>query len=164
MTNMAKQHEEQMVTDWNAKHGDASTPVWYWKGDRSGPGLAGWTSGPAYLLGGAAAAVRIVSGPVIALTHIDVVEFSDLRRHEAVEQEQEHQQDIDTARREFTESIAAALTAVRDAGSALFDLTGPLYDVDYAEGGQKARDIEHFLADATRALRVVEAFNTTIQA
>ncbi len=157
---------QQMVVDaWNAKH-DTGLPVWYWKGDRSGPRRAGVTTHAATLMGGHTPAVKIDGEALMSLTHVDPVDLdaaAAVAEHEQVLREELHWRDILAARKQLTESIEEAQTALRYASTMLAELCGPLYDVEFAEGGQSVNDIRHFLDEARRATRVLATLHTAFQ-
>ncbi len=159
MTSTAQATADQ----WNTEHdNDGYTPVWYWTGAREGDGYAGNVTSRAYLLADTPV-VKIEDGPTIALTHIAVVAEQDLHRHDRAMQDRQREKDIEQTRAGFTLVLAAASNAVRDATAVLGQLTGELYDVEYAEG-RTGRVMHHFLDDAARALHVVEVLNKTIPA
>lgn len=71
-----------------------------------------------------------------------------------------HEEEIDRERAHFAECIAAARKAVAATQASLATLSGDaMYDVDYAEGGQRVLDLRAFLDDAARMLRAAAAIN-----
>lgn len=63
------------------------------------------------------------------------------------------------ARDEVALYIGGALSALRKATAALDALTDNLFDVEYAEGGQRVDDIRAHLKHAAMAVRAAEALN-----
>ncbi len=159
------QQQQAVVDAWNATH-DTGLPVWYWKGDRSGERRAGVTTHAATLMGGHTPAVKLDGEALMALTHVDPVDLDNaaaVEEHESALREELHWRDILAARKQLNESIGEAQTALRYASTMLDELCGPLYDVEFAEGGQSINDIRHFLDEARRATRVLATLNTAFQ-
>lgn len=110
--------------------------------------------------------VKIDGESLMSLTHVDAIDLdndTEVAQHERELTEELHWRDILAARKQLTETIETAQTALRDADTTLRELRGPLYDVEYAEGGATVNDISHFLDEARRATRVLAMLNTTYQ-
>lgn len=70
---------------------------------------------------------------------------------------------IKDQREALREALDDALEATRRADNAYRELIG-LYDVEYAEGGAEAQDLEHSIRKAARALRIANLINEKISA
>lgn len=66
---------------------------------------------------------------------------------------------IDRERANLAQHLAAAAQSLQAADGSLTHLCGDLYDVEYAEGGQRVLDLRVFLDDAARMLRAAAALN-----
>lgn len=71
----------------------------------------------------------------------------------------ENENAIVQERANLAQHIADALASIRAADASLTNLCGDLYDVEYAEGGQRVLDLRTFLDDAARLVRAAAAFN-----
>lgn len=75
-----------------------------------------------------------------------------------------HEDQIIAARQMLAGSIAHSLSATWATARGLSELRRELCDVEYAEGGEQVRDLDHYLSEARRNLRMAQMINDTIAA